>query len=192
MSLPARCTYIVFDMDCTLTRTTHDYEEMRRLVGTPPGEDTLRYVYQQPNRDELLERIYEWELSHAKIASANDGARALLDRLRTQGHTLGILTRNAKALIDVTLKAAGLEDYFDPSDCLGREDCKAKPAPDGVLQLQSKWGCQLDHMAIIGDYAHDLGAGRAAGIFTVCLNEQNRWPSLTDLHITHLEQMLRA
>ena len=175
----------VFDMDGTLTIAVHDFSAIRRALEIPEEEDILTHLADLPADTSAAK--HAWLLEHerelALASTPAPGAVELVRELAARGVRLGVLTRNAQELAQITLKAIGLDECFAPQDVLGRDNAAHKPDPDGLLQLARAWGVEPQKMVMVGDYYFDLACGRAAGSRTVLVNvPQNPWPELTDWH----------
>lgn len=160
----------IFDMDGTLTVPQHDFAGLKRLLGLPMDQDILTGIEAAPadERDELHRRVRVWEEEHADRAVASPDAVELLEAL--QGRRLGVLTRNTRENALRTLEACGLEHHFDPLDVLGRDCAAPKPDPAGVLQLAGRWGLAPERVVMVGDWIHDVEAGRRAGARTLWID----------------------
>lgn len=183
----------VFDMDGTLTVAVHDFAAIRVALDIPPEEDILTHLAGLPA--EAAAAKHAWLLEHERelaVASrAAEGAVELVRNLAARGHTLGILTRNARELAHITLEAIGIADCFATADVLGRDNALPKPDPDGLLKLASGWGVSPSQMVMVGDYRFDLDCGRAAGAHTVLVNlPENPWPDLADWHAPTCSDLL--
>ncbi|WP_287809081.1 HAD family hydrolase [Pseudomonas sp.] len=183
----------VFDMDGTLTVAVHDFAAIRVALDIPPEDDILTHLAGLPA--EVAAAKHAWLLEHERelaVASrAAEGAVELVRNLAARGHTLGILTRNARELAHITLEAIGIADCFATADVLGRDNALPKPDPDGLLKLASGWGVSPSQMVMVGDYRFDLDCGRAAGAHTVLVNlPENPWPDLADWHAPTCSDLL--
>lgn len=176
----------VFDLDGTLTVAVHDFAAMRRELGFPPDLNLLEGLAGlAPDARATAEaRIRQWEWDHAELAQAGPGVRDLLEDLAQAGIRLGVLTRNLAPIAHRTLAVAGLDHLFAPDDVLGRTCAAPKPAPDGLTVLLDRWGCPADDAVMVGDYVHDMQAGRAAGTTTVLLRSAlpEAWRPFVDHH----------
>jgi HAD superfamily hydrolase (TIGR01509 family) len=190
----ARRACWIFDMDGTLTHAVHDFDEIRRALGLPESRPILESIELLPveERVYLYQHLFEIELELARGATAQPGARALLERLCEQGRRLGVLTRNSEQLAHVTLAACGLDDLFEPDFVIGRERCAPKPDPAGILLLMESWGVTSEQVVMVGDYLFDLEAGRGAGTMTVHFNQHGdrAWPEHTDVLVNSLEHLM--
>lgn len=175
----------VFDMDGTLTIAVHDFPAIKRALDIPLEDDILGHLAALPAEQSIAK--HAWLLEHEReLALASqpaEGAVELVRELAARGYRLGVLTRNARELAHITLKAIGLADCFAVEDVLGRDEATPKPHPAGLLKLADAWKVEPSRMVMVGDYRHDLDCGRAAGARTVLVNlPENPWPDLTDWH----------
>lgn len=188
--------YWIFDLDGTLTVSTHDFAAFREELDIPAGTGLLEWAAAVPTADRAgaEARIAAWEAEHAERAVAEDDARALLTDLRASNAVLGVLTRNRTDLLLRTLEVAGLAPFFDPRWCVGRDRAAPKPAPDGILRLLAEWGADPADAVMVGDWGFDVEAGRAAGVATVLVDRDgsaSRFGPLADVHTTTLIDLVR-
>ena len=184
----------VFDMDGTLTVAVHDFAAIREALGIPPEHDILTHLAALPA--DVAAAKHAWLLEHERdLAVASRpavGAVELVRELAGRGYRLGILTRNARELAHITLKAIGIADCFAAEDVLGRDEAPPKPHPGGLLKLAEAWQVAPSAMAMVGDYRFDLDCGRAAGTHTVLVNlPDNPWPELTDWYAADCRALSR-
>lgn len=193
MTLLAR-RHWVFDLDGTLTLAIHDFDAIRAELGLPAGRTILEALAELPQRErqERLERLDAIELRLARVSRPQPGAGPVLEALTERGARLGILTRNSRRNAFETLRAAGLEHFFEPECVLGRDQAPPKPSPAGVLQLLARWGAGPASSVMVGDFAFDLQCGRAAGALTVYLDPSGRFDhaALADHRIRRLDELL--
>ncbi|MEM8630290.1 MAG: HAD family hydrolase [Pseudomonadota bacterium] len=93
---------------------------------------------------------------------------ALLGGLRGRGLRLGVATNDAEAPARAHLQTAGIADLFD---FIAGSDSGhgAKPDPGMLLAFCDRLGLDPRAVVMVGDSAHDLIAGRAAGMRTVAV-----------------------
>jgi phosphoglycolate phosphatase len=87
--------------------------------------------------------------------------------LFTSGLACALYTNKPRDITELVLRALGIADAFAATWCGG--DGPLKPAPDGVFTLLEKLRLERDEVWMIGDGPQDVGAGRAAGVFTVAI-----------------------
>ncbi|MBB2758022.1 UNVERIFIED_ORG: HAD superfamily hydrolase (TIGR01549 family) [Xanthomonas campestris] len=183
----------VFDMDGTLTEAVHDFALIRRALEIPPEADILHHLASLPAEQAAAK--HAWLLAHerelAQAAQPAPGAVALVRALQAAGCRLGMLTRNARALAQVTLQAIGLHDAFAWDDIVGRDEAAPKPAPDGLQYFAQRWAVEGTALVMVGDHHNDLACGRAAGACTVLVNTPgDPWPGLADWRLQDCTQLL--
>ena len=126
----------------------------------------------EPSDVHSLVRLYrETYLRSERLVS---GAAALLDRLRTEGLKIGLVTNNTVAEQMGKLERCGLASRFD---VLAISEAEGVPKPDprifaAALQLL---GCASDEAVMVGDsWSADIEGARAAGIRAIWLNRYGR------------------
>lgn len=188
-----QCRHWVFDMDGTLTNAVHDFQHIRRQLDIPPDADILDHLDNLPPAQAAA--AHQWLLEHerklAEQSTAAPGAVALVNYLHERGDRLAILTRNARELAQVTLRAIGLQQCFAPADILGRNEAAPKPSPDGMLHIARNWQVCSSRLCMVGDFHFDLRSARSAGSRAVLVNlPDNPWPELTDHHAPDCNALL--
>lgn len=189
-----RITTVLFDLDGTLTVPVLDFPALRRAIGAPPGASIIHTIQDmpQPQRAAAEAIIREAELDAAHRAQPNFGAIELVQWLHSGGFATGIITRNFREAVDVTLAALGLTfDVVITRDC-----APPKPAPDPVLEALRRLGRGAPTALMVGDYVDDLTSGRHAGTLT-CLVMNGPGPAAfeADLAVPYpadLHALLRA
>ena len=184
---------VLFDLDGTLidsgaiilasfrhaTRTVLAREipdaELAALVGGSNIYDQMRAI-DAGQVDELV-RVYREhnEPLHDEL-EAFEGIEMVLAELRRQGCRLGIVTAKRRKTVDLAFAVLPLEQYFDvvvTSDMTERH----KPDPEPVLTAIEQLGATPATTAFVGDSPFDVGAGKAAGVFTVAVAWGNIHPA---------------
>lgn len=180
-------------MDGTLTIPVHDFEDIRRQLGIESGTPILEEIGKMSvdQARETHRKLHEIEMEIAALATPQPGAVELLTQLTENGMRLGILTRNDEDIAEATLKASGLNGFFDSACIVGRETCAPKPLPDGVLHLLRKWSAPATDTVMVGDFLYDIEAGKRAGVRTVHFDSSGTfsWPQFTDHRVTSLSDI---
>ncbi|MFX1724004.1 HAD-IA family hydrolase [Stenotrophomonas sp. AS1] len=182
-------------MDGTLTIAVHDFQRIKQELAIPPDDDILSHLAALPA--EVAAAKHDWLLAHeralAEQAQAAPGAVALVRALHVAGCRLGILTRNARELAQVTLKAIGVGDMFATDDIIGRDEAEPKPSPAGLRGFVARWQVDPAQVVMVGDHRFDLECGRAAGTRTLMVNTpDNPWPGMACWHLADCGQVLAA
>lgn len=173
-----RRTHWIFDMDGTLTVPLHDFAWLRAQLHIRPDQDILQALGERPPEQAAADHAFiaAWEDGLARRAQAQQDARALLESLSARGCRLGILTRNTLVGTQTTLEAAGLARWFRPQDRVGRDTAPPKPDPAGVLHLLRAWGVGPEVAVVVGDWIHDVRAGKRAGAAAVLVRRHGPQP----------------
>ncbi len=183
-----RCRLVVFDLDGTLVDTRAavlatvaatlvEAEEPRchdvfvqALIGLPLErllDRCLRPWRRDPAYVAHLTARYRalWDEHGAPRVAAVRGAVEAVHAVRRRGAATAIATARGPASVPGVLRAAGLEGFDAVMTC--DEVGAAKPDPAVVLAVLSALGVPAASAWMVGDTAHDMGAGTAAG--TRCL-----------------------
>ena len=184
----------IFDLDGTLTVSAHDFEHMRRELGLEPQVPILEALRAIPEDEAapLWEALNELEFYYAGKASIMQGANELLQKLHDNGRQLAILTRNTMPVVQHTLEACSIDQFFPLDHILDRDSCIPKPSPDGIERLLSFWQADADDTVMVGDYLYDLEAGKSAGVATIHLDTRGDvdWSEFTDIRIEGLGEII--
>lgn len=186
----------IFDMDGTLTIAAHDFDAIRVELELPAGRPILESLALLDPREAAPKhrRLAEIEAEIALDSRPAAGAAEFLEALRSAGHRLGVVTRNTRANANITLRAAGLADFFEGEDVLGRDEAPPKPDPGALVLLLGRWSLPPERAVMVGDYKFDLAAGRAAGTATVHVDVTGRFEfgGLADAGVRSLAQLAEA
>lgn len=182
-------------MDGTLTVPAHDFAGFKRDHGIAPDQDLLSAANERSpaGRAELLNAISAWEGKVAAEAVAQADAVDLLEALTQRGCNLGVVTRNTLEHALTTLQASRLLRFFpDQRVILGRNCAPAKPQPDALLRILDIWSVPATDAVMVGDWIHDVRAGRRAGCMTVLVERTAKANSLWLPDCDHVIQDLRS
>lgn len=180
-------------MDGTLTEPVHDFGLIRRELQIPPQTDILQHLASLPAQQAA--DSHAWLLQHerglAEASVAAPGAVALVRALHAAGCRLGILTRNARELAQVTLAAIGLDECFAVEEIVGRWDATPKPSPAGLQFFTARWNVTPAAMRMVGDHYYDLATAHAAGVPGVLVNQPgNPWPGMARWQVRDCAELL--
>lgn len=106
---------------------------------------------------------------YTKEVALKKGAKEFLDYCKNNGIRIGIATSNSRELVDATLEALNIKEYFD---CVmtACEVAKGKPAPDIYLAVADKIGVEPVECLVFEDIEMGILAGKNAGM-EVCAVE---------------------
>jgi phosphoglycolate phosphatase/AHBA synthesis associated protein len=120
-------------------------------------------------------------VEHLDAMWVNPDARPLLERLKTAGVKLALVTNTVAPLAQRILSQAKLEGLFDALATADRV-AHAKPAPDLVLLALKELGVAASEAGMVGDSKYDRQAAGAAGVrfFGLGLDGDVRLERLSD------------
>ena len=141
------------------------FEELAAAVGGSNIHEQMR-AFDEERTDELV-RVYREhnEPLHDDLV-AFEGIERVLERLKTEGRQLGIVTAKRRKTVDLAFAILPLEHFFD-TVVTSEQTEHHKPHPEPVLTALERLGAEPGEAAFIGDSPFDMGAGKAAGVFTV-------------------------
>jgi pyrophosphatase PpaX len=146
-------------------------EQIAALVGGSNLYDQMAVL--DPSRVEELVRVYrEHNRPLHDELQAFEGVEDLVRTLSIEGRKLGIVTAKGRATVELAFAVIDLEPYFDvvvTADMTERH----KPDPQPVLKALELLGSDPSDAAFVGDSPFDVGAGKAAGVFTVAVSWGN-------------------
>lgn len=174
---------VIFDADGTILDTRelrvqavrhvlseHGYEmppldELKKYGGKTALETYGTFAPQHDSR-ELVQKHFNFQLTHLDLFEAYKGLHDLLATLKEHGLKIGMCTNRGANIIDL-LDHLGIKEQFDGVvhfDLMTNE----KPHPEGYLKLCEELGINPERTVMVGDTEADIGAGKAAGAaFTI-------------------------
>lgn len=172
---------IVFDWDGTLSDSTAHIAlslqaACRDLRLPVPAADAARYVIGLGLRDaletvaptlapadypRLVERYRYHFLTGEPDLALFDGAREMLESLRSEGYFLAVATGKNRVGLNRALAQTQLTTVFDATRCA--DESFSKPHPAMLHELTRELGQENDRTVMIGDTTHDLQMAINAG-----------------------------
>ena len=142
-------------------------EVLAAAVGGSNIYDQMR-AFDEERVDELV-RVYREhnEPLHDDLVAV-EGIEGVLERFKAEGRQLGIVTAKRRKTVDLAFAILPLERYFD-TVVTSEETEHHKPHPEPVLTALERLGSRPEQAAFVGDSPFDMGAGKAAGVFTVAV-----------------------
>ena len=143
------------------------FEAVRRMIGM--GGDKLvprafGFELESPRGEEIDRR--KGRLFRTLFVSElrpTEGARDLVERLKSDGLRLVVATSAGGDDLDLLLGRAGVADLID--DCTTSSDVEeSKPAPDLVEAAAALAGVPPERCVMIGDTPYDVEAATRAGV----------------------------
>ena len=174
---------VLFDLDGTLidsgeiiissfrhaTQTVLEREIPDEVLAAAVGGSNIyeqMRAFDEERADELVRVYREHNAPLHDDLVAFEGIERVLDRLRAEGRQLGIVTAKRRKTVDLAFAILPLERYFD-TVVTSEQTKHHKPHPEPVLTALDRLGSEPEEAAFVGDSPFDMGAGKAAGVFTV-------------------------
>ena len=180
---------IAFDLDGTLTRPYLNFAQLRQQLGLTEG-DILKWLVELPlaEQEKALQLIEAFEQDGVENVAWNDGAWETLQAVRALGLPLAIITRNSRASLAAVCRRLDIRVDL----LVAREDAPPKPDPACLQYAAAQLRVPIEGLLMVGDFRHDMVAGRAAGAMTVLLTNGRTpsWPIEADLVIERLVELL--
>jgi HAD superfamily hydrolase (TIGR01509 family) len=182
---------IAFDLDSTLTRPYLDFRKLRQQLNLPEG-DILKWLEELPPREKAHAQtlIEAFEQDGVANVQWNDGAQETFETVRKMGLPVAIVTRNSRA----SLVAACQHLDIMVDVLVAREDAPPKPNPASIHHTASQLRVSVSHLLMVGDYRHDIDAGRTAGAMTALLTDGHlpTWSAevQADLTMARIDELL--
>jgi len=162
---------IIFDLDGTLTEFNLRIDEIKRALGCQnmPILEFLGSLGEEERRrgEELLRRE---EMRAAEECRLRDGAKEVIEELRTRGLKLGLLTRNNRKATERVLERFQLNFDFVST----RDDGEVKPSKEAMERALTALGVSKSEVLFVGDHEIDRVCGELSGVRTLILGEDIR------------------
>jgi 2-phosphoglycolate phosphatase len=177
---------IIFDLDGTLADTfplivaswnaalheplgrQYTADEVVARFGLPDESIVRRELQKHPESvvDAALEKYFEHYAQTHHIVQPFEGIETMLQTLQQRGFKMGVMTGKGRRTADISVRVLNWEKYFG-SIITGDEVHEQKPSPEGVLMVAQQLHVEPTHCAYVGDSPADIGAGKAAGMWTI-------------------------
>ena len=174
---------VLFDLDGTLidsgamilssfrhaTRTVLAREIADEELVAACGGATIHEQMRTFDRERVEELVRAYrahnEPLHGEL-EAFRGVEDVLERLTADGRKLGVVTSKRRKTVDLAFGVLPIERYFDA--VVTADDVRRhKPHPEPVLVALDRLASRREEAAFVGDSPFDVGAGKAAGVFSV-------------------------
>ena len=149
-----------------------DFASIRRMIGM--GGDKLMpkaFGVEHDSREGEKMSTRRGEIFHERYLPTLRpfaAARALLERMRGDGHALVVATSAQKDEMKGLLRAAGVEDLLEEATSSSDAD-SSKPDPDIIVAALDKADAEPDDAIMLGDTPYDVEAATRAGVAIVAL-----------------------
>jgi HAD superfamily hydrolase (TIGR01509 family) len=155
-----------------------EYDAVRSRIGKGGDKMTLELCGLQPDdplAKSLAKRVSEiFKADFMEDVRPTKGARALLERLKANGHQLVVATSAGGDMLDGLLQKAGVLDLIDIKTT-SDDVASSKPDPDLIHAALAKAGVTADQAVMLGDTPYDVEAAHAASVRAVALRCGGWW-----------------
>jgi pyrophosphatase PpaX len=147
--------------------TEHSDEELMQAVGGP-GLEAQMAVFAPDRIDELV-RVYRAhnEPLHDEL-EACVGMVDVLEQLHAEGRRLGVVTAKRRSTVELAFASVPIAHLFE-TVVGGDETERHKPDPEPLLLAAARMGADPAQTAYVGDSPFDIGAARAAGMYSIAV-----------------------
>lgn len=143
-------------------------EEYEKILGKPLIKQMMDLDEKLYAEMDAYYRVY-YRTHEASRTALFEGVHELLEQLNKMGIICAILTNKGRKGLDKNLERYDIKKYF--SATLSADDVKdAKPNPEGIYSICSSLNIELNRALMVGDSAHDIEAGKSAGIDTALVS----------------------
>ncbi len=176
---------LIFDLDGTLVNSKIEYNELkadlRALIHemvsekeyeliTGVSRSILELVELIAKKDlngqktkKAWEIVEDYELRGYENVEIDPDVIPTLEKIKSNGHIIAILTNNSKKLTRIAMKKYEFDKYI--TEVITRDDVKrTKPDPEGIKKLMTKFDKNADKTIFIGDSWLDAQAAENAGV----------------------------
>lgn len=170
---------IVFDVDGTLIDTEEAILiSLQKVVSTMKGTNVdlidLRFALGIPGDAALIKLSITdldyatslWHDFYQQYSSNNkvfDGIEPLLQQLKSQGYSLGIITSKTRKEYHNDPGLSFIYDYFDHKICAD-DSLRHKPNPEPMYKYMEISGAMPDEILYIGDTIYDMQCAKGANV----------------------------
>lgn len=180
---------VIFDLDNTLVSSSLNFDSIKAELGCASDIDLLDFVEALPENQKIdaNKLLVEYETIDALNAKKLVGTDELLALLSERDIPCAIVTRNCyqAALLKIQ------QNNINIPTLLTREDHKAKPAPDALLNIADSWAKPPENLLYVGDYLYDLQAAQNANTMSclVTYGETISYAHLADIEVNDLTDL---
>lgn len=179
---------VLFDLDGTLVDSseaiikavekaleskglTCNRAKVGRMIGLPL-ENIFGALALNLSEQEIWQLVHEYRkyyiAHHLENTTIYPSTQMVLERLKTKGFKLGMITSKYREPVMDVLSHFGIVELFDVV-VTGYEVVRHKPAPDIVLEATKRLRTDPKRCVVVGDSPLDVQAGKQAGSFTVAV-----------------------
>jgi len=162
---------VIFDFDGTLTKPgSIDFISIRKRIQCPEDQRLLEYINNLNDqlKKEALIQLDNFEYKAAEESIEEDYAEEIICFLQDENIPIFIISRNSKKSVERALENFTNISIKDFDEIISRDSSfPVKPDPTSILYIADKLNIESKEIVVIGDYIHDIDAGRNANATTI-------------------------
>lgn len=162
---------VIFDFDGTLTVAgSINFPKIREEINCPEYIPILEYIKQLTGKakEKALRTVDRYEMEAAEYSQEAPNVRDIINYLKKKNIPRIIVSRNSRKSVLIALENFRETDEKDFYKIISRNDpFQIKPHPESIVYIMKELNISTDEILIVGDYIHDIEAGRRAGIKTI-------------------------
>ncbi len=162
---------VIFDFDGTLTKAgSIDFISIRKKINCPENQNILEYIN---NLDLKLQKkalndLNSLEYKAAEKSIEEDFADDIINFLKENNIPVFIVSRNSRKCLERSLENFKNIKIADFEEIISRDNIyPVKPDPASIFYIANRLNISSEQIVIIGDYIHDIIAGKNAGSVTI-------------------------
>jgi len=181
--LPSELTAAIFDWDGTIVDSAEStfrvYRDLFEGLGYPFDHTRFVETY-SPDWYHTYRMLgipeSEWEAVNAKWLALHgeedyglmEGAVEALERLKTKGVRLGVVTSGSRERVEEQARSFNLGRLFD-TFVFSEDVVRKKPDPEGLRVGLEKMGLGSHEVVYLGDSPEDIQMAKSAGVFAIAI-----------------------
>ena len=127
--------------------------------------------------------------------SAFDEVPDVLERLKSEGHQLAVLSNGDPKMLDTALQSAGIKGFLDGILSVDSLQCY-KPDPKVYRMVTDRYDCQPQDVVFFSSNNWDIAGAKQFGFRTIWVNRNQKiWDKLSSLphqEVNHLTAAMDA
>lgn len=186
---------VIFDFDGTLTKQgAIDFPYIRKTTGCPEGAYLLDYFNTLPavKKREAEKLLDHHEYKAAINSEEEESAGEVIQFFNSRDIPSVIISRNSRKCVLKALENFSNTEVKDFYKIITRDDpFPVKPDPASIRHIAEELNINCREILVVGDYLHDIDAGKSAGCTTAykVTGRKNDHLVHSDFTISHLNEL---
>lgn len=182
----AKIDTILFDWDGTLAKTLEvwlqTFKEAFAAVGLHPSDTEISSRFGnwqahvelgvKPEDEKIYQDHLEVVYDRLNNVPLYEGARQILEQLKSSGYRLGLVSTSNRRMIDTALAVNQLDELFN-AIVAAEDTVNHKPDPEPLFMAVGQLETLPENTIFVGDSDKDTGAATNAGIDLLLFTPEN-------------------